>query len=237
MEKLQFVFNNKKLSVILPDSAAKSVWSEIFKIREYKSAEMLITDAKESILDVGAHVGMFSMYCRVFNQNVPIFALEPEDNNYKILVENIKNNELKKIKTFQVALGEYSQKIELVISPDSINHKLSSLSIHQTKEEYNNEKHQSVQTHTLRDFIDKEKIKKISLLKMDIEGGEYEVFSACTTYEFRQINAIVMEYHNFADRHYQEIENQLRENGFGVQIFPSKFDKKMGFIFAKNKRV
>lgn len=237
MEKLQFVFNNKKLNIILPDLAAKSVWAEIFKIREYKAAEMLIADAKDAILDIGAHVGMFSMYCRVFNQTAPIFALEPEENNYKILTENIKNNDLKNIKTFQVALGEHSQKSELVISPDSINHKLSSLSTHQTKEEYNNEKHQPIQTCTLRDFLEKEKIKKVSLLKMDIEGGEYEVFSACTTYEFMKISAIIMEYHNFADRHYREIEAQLRENGFGVQIFPSKFDKKMGFIFAKNKRV
>jgi hypothetical protein len=46
-----------------------------------------------------------------------------------------------------------------------------------------------------------------------------------------------MEYHNYSGLNYKSIEIQLRENGFGVQIFPSKFDKKMGFIFAKNKRI
>ena len=34
----------------------------------------------------------------------------------------------------------------------------------------------------------------------------------------------------------REIEEKLRTNGFTVQVFPSKFDKTMGFIFAHNKR-
>jgi hypothetical protein len=29
----------------------------------------------------------------------------------------------------------------------------------------------------------------------------------------------------------------LREHGFSVQVFPSRFDKKLGFIFALNKRL
>jgi hypothetical protein len=96
---------------------------------------------------------------------------------------------------------------------------------------------QSVQIHSLRDFLDNEKIKIVSLLKMDIEGGEYGVFSACMPADFARIKTVIMEYHNYSGSHYKEIETQLRENGFGVQIFPSKFDKKMGFIFAKNKRI
>jgi hypothetical protein len=32
------------------------------------------------------------------------------------------------------------------------------------------------------------------------------------------------------------IEKKLRENGFGVEIFPSQFDKTMGFLWAKNKK-
>ena len=72
---------------------------------------------------------------------------------------------------------------------------------------------------------------------MDIEGGEYEVISACMPADFARFKTIIMEYHNYSGFNYKEIENQFRENGFGVQIFPSKFDKKMGFIFAKTKRI
>jgi hypothetical protein len=72
---------------------------------------------------------------------------------------------------------------------------------------------------------------------MDIEGGEYELFSGLTPDDFSSIGAIIMEYHNQGKNTYQVIEQALREQGFGVQIFPSRFDKTMGFLWAKNKRV
>ncbi len=238
MNKLNFKFNFHDFSVSLPDEASQSVWAEIFKEREYKAADSTIAQAVEPIVDVGAHIGLFSLYVRALNSNVSIIALEPEDVNYGLLQQNIKDNKLTKIKTLQIALGGRSELGKLIITADSHNHRLENspvVTIPKNEEEI--QTNQSVKILSLRDFLNQEKIKKSSLLKMDIEGGEYDVFSACMPADFARIKNIIMEYHNYGGFNYKEIENQLRENGFGVQVFPSKFDKKMGFIFAKNKRV
>lgn len=235
MKKQNIKFNFANLSVALPDQAGESVLAEIFKEREYKIAESVIASAHEPILDIGAHVGLFSMYARLLNPSVVIYALEPETNNFKFLKDNIQENKLKDIKLFQIALGGRTEKIDLVLSKDSHNHHLLSSPEYDISSEDSNT--QTVQVYSLRDFLDQEKIKRISLLKMDIEGGEYEVFSALMPADFARIESVIMEYHNYSGFNYKTIETQLRENGFGVQVFPSKFDKKMGFIFAKNKRI
>lgn len=238
MIKKDFEFNQQNFSANLPDDASESVWIEIFKEREYKAAELVIGNASGPILDVGAHVGLFEIYVRSLNKTVPIFAIEPEEVNFKTLEENIKGNKLTKIKTFQMALGGRTESGRLVVSSDSHNHRLESAPVSgEPVEEGDTQANQPIEILSLRDFLDKEKIATVSLLKMDIEGGEYDVFSACMPADFVRIKYVIMEYHNYGGLHYKVLETQLRENGFGVQIFPSKFDKRMGFIFARNKRV
>lgn len=236
MNKINFKFNSCDLKATLPDEAAQSVWVEIFKEREYKIAESVITNAVDPIIDVGAHIGLFSMYARTLNKKVSIFAIEPEEKNFELLNKNIKENKFTKVKTFQVALGGHSAETSLVVSADSHNHHLISAPT-ATSQTDQKETKQTTKMYSLQDFLDQQKITRVSLIKMDIEGGEYDVFSACTPGDFARLNAVIMEYHNYAGQNYKEIETRLRENGFGVQIFPSKFDKTMGFIFANNKRV
>ncbi len=238
MKKINFKFNSHNLFATLSDEASQSVWAEVFKEREYKAAEPTIVQATDPIVDVGAHIGLFSLYVRALNADVKIVALEPEEANFELLQKNIKDNKLTKIKNLQIALGGRSETGNLVISSDSHNHRLEHAPASTTQEAKQEKANtQIAQIHSLRDFLDQEKIKKVSLLKLDIEGGEYDIFSACMPADFARIKNIIMEYHNYGGFNYKEIENQLRENGFGVQIFPSKFDKKMGFIFAKNKRI
>ena len=238
MNKITFNFNSRELQATLPDSAAQSVWAEIFKEREYKTAEEIIKGAVNPIVDVGAHVGLFSLYIRALNDSAPIYALEPEIDNFNLLNNNIKDNKLKKIKTFQVALGGREGESHLLVSVDSHNHRLVDAPSDELIEHLDEQPvTQIVKMHALRDFLNKQNIDKVSLLKMDIEGGEYDVFSACMPEDFARVGVVIMEYHNYAGLNYKQIEAQLRANGFGVQIFPSKFDKKMGFIFARNKRI
>lgn len=238
MNKLDFKFNFQDFSVSLPDEASQSVWAEIFKEREYKAAEQTISQATDPIVDVGAHVGLFVLYVRSLNLSSLVYSLEPEEKNFDLLQKNIKDNKLSKIKPLQIALGGRSESGNLIVTIDSHNHHLENApAVRISENEQNLQTNQSVQILSLRDFFVQEKIKIVSLLKMDIEGGEYDVFSACMPADFARIKTVIMEYHNYSGFNYKEIENQFRENGFGVQIFPSKFDKNMGFVFAKNKRI
>src|SRR3989339_36955 len=135
----------------------------------------------------------------------------------------------------KVAVGALSGKTGerlLKISEDSHNHRILPDGVVSDPSDM-----AKITTWTLRDFCAKNKIKNISLLKMDIEGAEFEVFASLAPEDYLLFKNVILEYHDNRQRNHHLIESLLRENGFGVQKFPSKFDKTMGFIFANNKRL
>lgn len=223
MQKIIVKFNKQDLNLNIRDEADQSVMREIFKLREYKIVEEIIATAVDPIFDIGAHVGFFSLYCRALNKKVKIFAVEPLKENLLALGDHFKLNDIKGVEVIEAAIARATEKRKLVVTEDSHNNHLGETG------------DRVVQAYSFHDFCTESKTKKVSLLKIDIEGGEYEIFDSLTDEDLANIPAMILEYHD-GDRNHKELETQLRENGFGVQLFPSKFDKSMGFIFAKNKR-
>lgn len=223
--------NGKIFQLPIRDDADASVAAEIFKEREYRIVEPVIMSAKDSILDIGAHAGFFSLYARSLNPLVKIVAVEPEPNNFQFLNKNLTENGVENIETIKAALSSKRGNRMLLISKDSHNHRLSI-----SADQGSPARSISVYTYSLSDLMKKCIINNVSLLKLDIEGGESEVIESLSGQDLSKIGAIIMEYHLRGGVDLKIIEEKLRENGFGVQVIPSRFDKKMGFIFAKNKR-
>lgn len=73
MQKLKFRKNNLVLDI--RDEVDKSVLAEIFKFEEYRCSENVIVNAKNPVIDAGAHIGLFSIYVRCLNKTVKIYAL------------------------------------------------------------------------------------------------------------------------------------------------------------------
>ena len=222
------LFLNQKYQFHLRDEADESVCNEIFKLKEYRIADEAISNAKDPIIDVGAHAGFFTMYARALNPKIKIFAIEPELKNIEAFNAHIAINKISGVKLIAGALAGETGERKLAVSSDSHNHKL----IDEFERDGESAK---VHVFSFQDFCTQNKIKKISLMKLDIEGGEYEVFEAMSETDLAIVNYIVLEYHMGREKS-REIEEKLRENGFAVQIFPSKYDKTMGFIFGHNKR-
>lgn len=225
----QLIVEGNNWQFNLRDEADQSVFNEIFKFHEYRRADEVIQNAKDPIVDVGAHAGFFAMHARSLNKQVKIFAIEPEPENIKALKNHLKENKISKVEVIEAALALESGSRQLVVAPDSHNHRLG-LDFERIPGSI------KVKAVSFADLLKQNKIKKISLLKMDIEGGEYEVFDSMGEKDLSVVNYIILEYHEGREKS-KQIEERLRMSGFGVQIFPSKFDKTMGFIFANNKRI
>ncbi len=226
----QIIFNQQSFQVQIRDEADDSVLAEIFKHREYRATEKIIRATSDPIIDVGAHAGFFTLYCRALNPTIPIYALEPEPANQTCINEQLVKNKITNVTLIKAALTGETGQGTLALTPDSHNHYIL------TKKNSGTEPTIIVPTLHFADVIRQNKIKRVGLLKIDIEGGEYAVFKSLRSEDFAYLNAIIMEYHNQDQQTFHPIEQQLREQGFGVQIFPSKFDKQMGFLFARNKR-
>lgn len=231
MNKIIVTSHSRMYQLYLRDEADASVAAEIFKEREYRVAEEMMKTAVDPILDVGAHSGMFTMYARSINPTVRIIDVEPEPNNVELLRRHILENRVQNIEVIEAALSGDSGRRKLLVSEDSHNHRLLP-----ADDKGVSPNALTVEALSLPDLLKKCIISAIGLLKMDIEGSEFEVFSALTADDLSKIKAVLLEYHNTILPQ-QEIEEKLRENGFSVQRFPSRFEKTMGFIFALNKRV
>jgi FkbM family methyltransferase len=223
-------FLNSKFNLDLKDEVDRSVANEIFKFREYRVVEPIIKLAERHIFDVGAHIGLFSLYVRAFNKTVPIIAFEPEPGNFKRLARTMTENNVESIQLEPKALAYQTKKRQLIISVDSHNHKLSNSSMSEI-----DEKAILVEAVSLKDYCLKNNIKKIALIKIDIEGGEFELLRSWGQDDFDKIDALILEYHNTPMASHKELLDILRKSKFGVQIFPSQFDRKLGFIFAQKK--
>lgn len=226
-------FQNKTFDIFLRPDADESVVAEIFNWQEYRAAEDVIKKSRFPIVDIGAHIGIFSLYVKALNPVGEIYALEPEEENFALLKKNISGNDLEDIKIFRVAMTGESGERKLILEADSINHHLLDSD---SEDEIEEKKCVKVQGISFRDFLRKNNISKISLLKMDIEGGEYEIFESMSADDFGKVQNAILEYHNYGGRSYKEVEKIFRQNGFSVQIFPSQFEKDLGFILARNKR-
>lgn len=235
LNKIQYKFNNVNFSVYLRDDVDLSVFNEIFKYREYKSCEDILKYADKGIvIDIGAHIGLFSIYAYCLNKNIKIYSVEPEKYNLEMLSLNKKDNKLQNIRIIDCAIAERTGDGELIVTADSINNYIRS------SEDFEDSKlkFQKIKLLTLEDLLKNNKIENVLLLKMDIEGGEYKIFESIKYEVLSKIKNIILEYHLNKDIGYDQkfLENILRVNGFSVQFFPSGFDLKMGFILARNRR-
>jgi FkbM family methyltransferase len=211
--------------VFIRDSADESVVAEIFKHHEYRAAEEIIKNATFPIIDVGAHAGFFSLYVRSLNPTVQIIAVEPEPNNVAQLQKHFKENSIRNVDIIEAAIAGNTGTRPFYQSLDSHNHSLLTPT----------DSAITVPTLILSGLFKKCIIKRSSLLKLDIEGAEYEVFLNTKPELFKNIGAIILEYHTVPGEDYKMLELLLRENGYSVRHFPSKFDKTMGIFFAQRK--
>lgn len=211
-------YNNQQIIVTIRSDADDSVFNEIFTERDYKDLEDTIKVAKNQIIDIGGHTGMFAIYARTLNPNVPITTYEPSQENFTILKENLKQNHIKNITAKNLAISDKQGQSTLYLSEDSHNHSL----LQKT------DKTQTTQTTTLAKIVKTQ----TNLVKIDAEGAEFEIIESTPIETLRLIKTIYIEYHQ---KDPAPLTQKLQNAGFRTQKTPSHYDKTMGFILATQR--
>ena len=75
----------------------------VWLLEEYRHSKEFLEDSN-IIIDIGGHVGLFCIYASQFCKDGKIFCYEPIKENYQLLIENIKKNNLKNIVCFNKAV-------------------------------------------------------------------------------------------------------------------------------------
>lgn len=162
------------------------------------------------IIDAGANIGLFSCYAASRIPNSEVFALEPFPATYDRLVEHVRGNGLaSRVHTFNVALGSSSGTAKMVAAARSS----QGFHVLQSGE---NSRAPSVRVPTVRlaEFLERIPAKAIDLLKMDIEGSEYDVLLSSTEADLTRIRRMDVEYHKVRGFSKEQLLDHLASCGF-----------------------
>lgn len=147
------------------------------------------------VIDIGAHIGAFSILAATKYKLSHIFSFEPSTENFTLLNKNIQANNLtKRISTFNKAVtGGEKKFVTLNVHP-------SNLGMHSVVFDYGlgkkGQRHEVPATSLDRIFSEN-KIKTCDVLKLDCEGAEYNILFAVSKNTLEKINNIVMEYDDY----------------------------------------
>lgn len=219
---LPFLFS---LRSFLVDVGGERIWvkprsSDLFTIYEiYRdggySPKLPYTPGDvKTIVDVGANIGVFSLWASRFFPAKKIYAVEMEDSNYEQLLANITVNALEEtIIPVQAAIFSESGSVGI--------RRMGGLGFHMVNVQ---EKTHTVKALSLADFLSSTGIETIDLLKIDIEGGEKYLMTPENEEIFRKrVGYVFLESHDVNDFRTEHGVEYLRKLGFEITLTPTPY--------------
>lgn len=211
-------FNKVELNILL---------NEIFDKKIY---DIELATSTPTIFDVGAHIGLATIF---FKQRYPlarITAFEPNPNTFPLLEENTYFNNIHNVTLHNVALGKQSSKRTLYI--DSSNGGgFSTASF--LKDAWDGTQESlgiEVVTEPLSKYINS----TIDLMKIDVEGSEQEIIEELEeSGKIKNIKNIIIEFHPTKKQDIEKVKSILQKNGFEIEIKENKKDH-LVYILGKH---
>lgn len=171
----------RSLPFYFEDIGDFGLFCEIFCSEAY---EQLLPEEADVIFDLGANVGVSTLYFRLRYPESTIHCFEPDPNNVRRLYDQAAI--IRDARIHNVALWSSNGTLSFHVDPHRGS--LSSVSsVHDRQQKVD------VQARTLDSLLQEKNIREIDLMKFDIEGAEEEAFAVFD--RFNQVNALFGEIH------------------------------------------
>lgn len=210
--------NKKKVDLSLRTYTGDlDIFYEIFWAQCYLIPNSLKINQYRTIVDLGANVGLASVYFKTLHPEAKVFSVEMEPDNYIQLKKNLAQFD----NSYPIFGAIYDEQKDITISNTALAYNFK---IEVNREEVDALK---VATLTMHDLIRNYHIDEIDLLKIDIEGAEQRVLGFNNQW-LAKVNSILIELHEP-----YSIEN-LKEDlaPFNFEIHTPQQISKLKMIYA-----
>jgi len=166
------------------NSSDRLVASQVFYTKDY---DISINFKPKVIIDCGANIGLASLYFKSKYPESTVIAIEPEINNFNLLVKNMAN--YSNFTAVNKGIWSESCHLEIISGEDNLPW---SFQVKQIEEQTES----SVEAISLFDIITKYDLKEIDILKIDIEGAEENLFEKNAEKWLPFVKVIIIELHD-----------------------------------------
>ena len=202
--------------LVRPGTTDLAVVNEAVMLNPYLAAGYLTLPEDGVVLDVGANVGDFTMQAA---RNCPrgrVIAVEPVSEHARMIALQTLLNRVENVVCVPVALGNREGEIEIHIEGGH------------SSAYWGEGKSEKVRLTTLAQLLLELRIERVTLLKLDCEGAEWDILPAAEEI-LPRIQQICMEFHCDRDWTQEKLASWLRERGYKVWHTPGPWN---GLLWA-----
>ena len=175
-------FPSADLTLRFPSSDSR-VWQQVFVENSYS---LSLPSEPKLIIDAGANIGLSTVYFATRYPGAQVIAIEPEKSNFELLQHNTRN--YANVTPMQAALWGHRADLHIL---DPGKGEWGFRAVPCEDDELPNR----VETTTIESLLQQFGYEQISILKMDIEGGEREVFKDTEKW-LHCVDTIIVELHD-----------------------------------------
>lgn len=201
-----------------------AVFEEIFDRDEYAAIKQWDLRPDATIVDLGANIGLASVYISAIVPGASVVAVEPDEENCRILRRNCRRLlHDHRLKVFQAFIAAHD-------GTAGIDRNRSSWAFQ--KVDTIDADHEAVQCVSMTHVLATSGFDRIDLLKCDIEGSERELFAACAPWIGR-VKHLVVETH--APYMNADLYTDLRSAGWEFDIAFERQTPVDGIVFLRRR--
>lgn len=186
----------------------------------------------QNVIDLGANIGLASLYLAHHSPKCRILSVEPNPKNYELLVRNLSTLSISgRCRTLRAAA--WGTHRHLSPDPEVPADRFDSFTL---RESLLGATHDSgVEGLTMRQILEYAGFDRVDLLKVDIEGAEAQLFSGNDLEWLSRVGAIAIEFHKDArtvcgfDDIMKRYEFEIRSEGQHTLLA-----RKIGWVFPRS---